>query len=290
MGFTSGNYGYKVCDVDVPAQKKPVDGLDKDGTHLGEIYIRWISDSRPETSSSDLRRSIEDYTPGALRRGTKDMRNHGSCRWLGLRKRYMKKPRLMFPAFSASLTAVSDPTYKLAANEVYVVQDGKPYIGPLTMWRYPLHTITDIVNLVAVEPPPGLLYDSCIVLSRDGPINTRCAGGDLDGDLNCITFFNEPVTLVGQTEADVLLYNVDRFEQEVKDMLPKIETAFRSQELMERFDEYTDHAMKLSTRNIRGALCAMAERAAVPALLCNDPLRDGTLANSQRMVSLRIRC
>ena len=101
--------------------------------------------------------------------------------------------------------------------------------------------------------------------------------------MNCITFFNELVTLVEQTEADVLLYNVDRFEQEVKDSLPKIETAFRSQELMERFDEYTDHAMKLSTRNIRGALCAMAERAAVPALLSSDPLRDGTLANSQRM-------
>ena len=142
MGFASGNYGYKVCDVDVPEQKKPVDALDKDRTHLGEIYIRWISDSRPETSSSDLQRSIEDHTPAAIRRGGKDMLNYGTCRWLGLRKSYMKKPRLMFPAFSASLTAVSDPTYKLAANEVYVVEDGKPYIGPVTMWRYPLHTIT----------------------------------------------------------------------------------------------------------------------------------------------------
>ena len=86
MGFTSGNYGYKVCDVDVPAQKKPVDDLEKDRTHLGEINIRWISDSRPETSSSDLQRSIEEHTPAAIRRGGRGMLNHGSWRWLGLRK------------------------------------------------------------------------------------------------------------------------------------------------------------------------------------------------------------
>lgn len=239
-------------------EKKEPEPLDKDRTDIGCINIRDGHDSMKETDVKDLEQGIEDKTPAAIHRGTRHMLNHGSCKWLGLRKSYKNKPRLIFPAFSACLTAISDPTYKLKENQVYVVQNGIPYVGPLTMWRYPLHNITDIVNLEAVAPPPGFVYDNCIVLSREGAINTRCAGGDLDGDSNCICFWTELVSLVEQTEEDVQRFNVDRIENEVKNLLKKQTSEFKSTVLMERFEEYAKHGTDLSTRNIRGAICSMA--------------------------------
>lgn len=53
------------------------------------------------------------------------------------------------------------------------------------VWRYPCQSPRDLCVLEAVEPPPGSwLSTNCLTLSRYGHVNTKLAGGDLDGDLN----------------------------------------------------------------------------------------------------------
>ena len=64
----------------------------------------------------------------------------------------------------------------------------------------------------------------------------------------------------------------------------------RSNELIERFEDYTKHASTLSTMNIRGAIHAMAERAAAPALPSSDPINDGSLYASQRTMRKLMTC
>ena len=52
------------------------------------------------------------------------------------------------------------------------------------VWRYLAQNIQDMTVLEAVQPPRGTwLPNNTLVMSRHGVINSKMAGGDVDGDL-----------------------------------------------------------------------------------------------------------
>lgn len=194
-----------------------------------------------------------------------------------------KKPKLKFAGFSTTLVAVSDPTNTLAAGECCVVSNGKVYVGKCVVWRYPCHGPQDIELQTAVVPASlGLLPDNCLVLSRHSKVNSGMAGGDLDGDLNMITFAKDVVSLVEHTEAAVKAMDVDSVEESVLGALqPRPDKRwFQSQEPDLRFEEYCCYARVLPTLNYRGMVCALAERATMAAMFAEEHHRHTLLHNA----------
>ena len=211
----------------------------------------------------------------------------GQCAALGTLSSYRRRPRLSFPAASFCLMAVSDHLNSLAEEFCYVISEGYAYEGSVVVWRYPCHTTHDVEILTAIRPPPGHIFsENSIVLSRRGRVNSGMAGGDLDGDFNCVTFYSKMVSLVQATEAAVRAIAIADFEHEVAALLTPTFSEFSSTDLHARYDEYQRHSFGLKTMNVKGLVCAMAERAAHPALRATNALKDGSLHSSIRFACL----
>ena len=239
------------------------------------------------TPTQQLLETHDDPRPRDFRRGNRDMLARGQCLALALRSRHRKRPHFNIPADTFFLLAVSDPANRLAADNCYVIYEGHAFLGPVAVWRYPCHTTHDIEILTAVEPLPGsILPENSIVLSRKGRVNSGMAGGDLDGDFNCVSFCHQLTALVAATEVSVRALNLQPFEDEVTGMLQPVLNPFSARDLSARFAEYRDHSVQLKTMNVKGLVCAMAERAAHPAIRSPDALTDGSLHASLRFACL----
>ena len=59
------------------------------------------------------------------------------------------------------------------------------------VWRYLCQSARDLCVLEAIEPPTGTwLSLNCLTFSMHGLVNSRLAGGDVDGDLNMAAFLH----------------------------------------------------------------------------------------------------
>ena len=99
-------------------------------------------------------------------------------------------------------------------NEMYFLRKTNP--GSCAVGRQPCHTIYDIEIWEAIEPPPDMqvLPLNGIMISALGYVNSEMAGGDLDGDLDWISFCSVLVKFVDFTQSAVDTYRGRAFFKE----------------------------------------------------------------------------
>ena len=85
------------------------------------------------------------------------------------------------------------------------------------------------------------------------------------------------VTLVQLTNNAVQELALQEIEDDVIGCLPKRFTMFDCDAEETRFLHYEHHATAMCTQNLRGKVCAMAEKMVTPALESDSPLSDGTM-------------
>ena len=157
------------------------------------------------------------------------------------------------------------------------------YVGKVAVWRYPCHSVQDIELQEAIMPPNlRLLPSNCLVLSRHGRVNSRMAGGDLDGDLNMVTFSSDIIGFLEDTESSVREIDLDALEASVRQaLLPRPDKLwFVGNSPSERRTEYKAYAQRVPTRNFRGQVCSTAERATMRAFFAAAHEREHVLHQS----------
>jgi hypothetical protein len=263
-------------------------------TLVSKIDIRCgaVGAAEPETDVALLAVEREEFLPHLAARGTREALLRGKTRFCSSATSICKRPRSYIPAAAFTLTAVSDPRNKLPAGSCYVIVDGKAMIGSAAVWRMPCHSVSDVEVMEAVDPPAtGLLPDNTLVLSRRGLVNTRLAGGDLDGDIDHVTFWPALVDLVRRTTEAAAAMGMGEVDVGLAERLQRTETpvdadAERISSAAGRAAGFVAFSMGVEAVTVRGRVCAMSERAAHKALTSKDALGDGTLAAACRFAAL----
>ena len=239
--------------------------------------------NKPETELALLCTERIEDRPHLARRGTKEALLRGQCNLLALYSSHNRKPRLHIPGLSGTVTAVSDPMKVLQDGQCYVIMEGVAYEGRCAVWRSPSHCVRDICVMCAMQPPLLCwLPDNCIVLSTEGYVNTLLAGGDLDGDLNMVSFWEPLVKFLDYTQSYVDRLDFARYEDEIKSRLDpsKRSTTMKATDARSLGDEYCKLMLATRTPQLRGQVCAAGERVSQRALLSKYPLADGTFEDA----------
>ena len=213
-------------------------------------------------------------------------------------KDYRRRPRLVVPGASYTLTALSDPTCNLLPNTCVVVDSGNIQTGPVAVWRCPCQTAIDIELWEAVAAPETMtcLPNNSVICSALGTGVSKMAGGDYDGDLIMVSFCHELVSFVRETHRSIdnISYNgiLDMIVTKLgeaantKDGEPGVEQRFKYGGA-ERVQEYVNTTLQRPTPHLRGQMCVRAEKVAHLAITSERPLEDRTLilASTAALVS-----
>ncbi|CAE7927751.1 unnamed protein product [Symbiodinium sp. KB8] len=120
-------------------------------------------------------------------------------------------------------------------------------VDPTGVRRYPAQCAQDATTVTVVTPPRGMMLpNNALLYSRHGDMNSKLAGGDVDGDLCQVSFWHDLVELIRHTEADV--------DVEAQD-LQRVEEEALSRDL-QLFE--MDAPKKFSTREFWRAMRAAA--------------------------------
>lgn len=106
-------------------------------------------------------------------------------------------------------------------------------------------------------------------------MNSQLAGGDMDGDMNMVSFDEKRVDFVDGTQAALDRLEIRKVMDQLDRELPKRTVPWEPGH-GERAVELRRHACAMPTPSLRGRVCAMAERAARVALQAGDPVADGS--------------
>ena len=118
------------------------------------------------------------------------------------------------------------------------------------------------------------------------------AGGDLDGDLHWVSFWEPLVRLVQKTQPYVDKYDTsywdDSIEQELKLLDAKKATSIVAKDVDGKANEYYKYVRDQRAVHVRGTLAALAERAVFKALVRRCPLQDYTFERACVCVRVRV--
>jgi hypothetical protein len=92
-----------------------------------------------------------------------------------------------------------------------------------------------------------------------------------------VSFWSPLIHIVKSTEKDVEALNLQAIESEVKAQLASVRNQNPGNLIEDRVAQYLSFCINLPTPQIRGRVCAMAERCAYRALRSRDPLGSGFL-------------
>ena len=225
-----------------------------------EISIEMAGPQFEETPLDTLLEVHQEQQPHSLIHGTKEALTQGLNRFSMEYRSQRRKPTLTLEGLGATLYAISDPSGSLADKTCVINVKGEPVLGRIVVWRCPTQLPWDLELWEAVEKPRGQpSYLNCIVVSRKGRALSYMAGGDFDGDLCCISTNKTLLGIVSETAAAVEKVDVKKLEKVIEGKLKKDKEAF--EEDRERGEQLRTYALeKASTCNLRGQLCAWAER------------------------------
>ena len=139
-----------------------------------------------ESPLEELTAQVEEEHPHACQKGTSRALHLGANRYNMRMRGLRSKARLDLPGWSRTCLTLSDTEGLLKKGECLLVSGGKVVTGPMVVWRCPNRLPWDVEIHTAVPLPEGLkvVVDNALVLSAEGWVNSKMAGGDLDGDLD----------------------------------------------------------------------------------------------------------
>lgn len=229
-------------------------------------YQKFLSEN--ETSMKTLCESFEEENVHSWSLLTNTSLHVGSSRYKNLNKSMLKDPRSHIPGFSLTLFALCDWFFEiLEADEYIIVSDGVVYEGWFVAWRCPAAGPRELIYGWAKQPPSWYpLPDNCIVVSAKAWCLSRMAGGDFDGDLVMVTFWQPMIDFVKLTEPWLDSRGVDGIGKKLKKELDekKRSIPFKQEAWSEyRGDEFVHYCCSvMETVPLRGSVASMAERAA----------------------------
>ena len=214
--------------------------------------------------------------------GTRCAIAEGSNRLSVAFKDYRRKPRVRIPAASYTLTALSDPAKWLPPKTCIIIESGRVLTGTVVVWRYPAQAAQDVELWEAMPPPESMtcLPNNTVVCSALGHGISQMAGGDYDGDLVMVTFCEELVSIARETATSVNKFDYAGTLRGMNAALTgdqETQKSFKHQG-RHKMREHVKRALRMPPPDLRGQMCATAERAAALAINSLSPLSDGTLS------------
>ena len=170
--------------------------------NVSRVHVRWAEPLvGAETPMETFTVEKEEASPWKLSQGTKRALLRGMAKLRKLHAKAENELALAFGGFSCTVLAVSDATWTLRPMECYVVSEGTLYTGQCAVYRQPCALATDVEVWTAKPLPPGVrIPGNSVVISRKGHVNSRLAGGDCDGDQDCVVFDPLLVEFLERTE------------------------------------------------------------------------------------------